>query len=60
MVVILELKNSELGTRADFNEIVLIDCIKLAHHRNIKLKKVLIDIYEQVFKKKFDEELMKY
>lgn len=60
MVTILKIKNEELKTTADFNEIILLDCIKLCHHRNTKLKERLIDIYEQCFQEKFSEEKLNY
>ena len=60
MVAMLKIINDETGTSVEMNEIILLDCIKLAHHRHAKLKNVLIDIYEQSFKKNFDEELLKY
>jgi len=34
--------------------------MKLAKHRNKKLYAVLIDCYEQVTLKKFDEDILKY
>lgn len=56
MVNIYDIKNNELNTKAEFSESVLIDSMKLAKFRNKKLYIALIDIWEQLNKKTFDED----
>lgn len=54
------LKNESNGKIAKINEIVFLDCMKLAKIRNKKLYDILVDVWEQIYNEKFKEEMLDY
>ena len=55
MPIYYNISNPERKTNTQFNETLLLDCMKNLKHRNKEAYKRLVDVWEQLNNKTFDE-----
>ena len=60
MVSFYTLINNDKNYKVEFNEIIFIECMKVAKQRNRKLYEQLINIYEELNNKDYSEEVLNY
>ena len=58
MPIYYTISNHEKNTKSQFNETLLLDCMKNLKHRNKEAYNRLIDVWEQLNNKTFDESFL--